>query len=74
MLLLKSLKKKEAGFCYIDTHAGCGSYDLQSEFACKNREFETGIREITGYGSVWNNENVVDKLIASKSNPNIFEG
>lgn len=46
MLLLKSLKKKEAGFCYIDTHAGCGSYDLQSEFARKNREYETGISRI----------------------------
>ena len=46
MLLLKSLKRKKAGFCYIDTHAGAGNYDLQSEFACKNREFETGISRI----------------------------
>ena len=48
LLLLKSLKRKKAGFCYIDTHAGCGNYDLQSEYARKNREYETGI------GMLWN--------------------
>ena len=43
ILLLQSLKRKNSAFCYIDTHAGCGQYDLQSEFARKNREYETGI-------------------------------
>jgi 23S rRNA (adenine2030-N6)-methyltransferase len=46
ILLLNSLKKKKAGFCYIDTHAGCGNYDLQSEFARKHSEYETGISRI----------------------------
>jgi 23S rRNA (adenine2030-N6)-methyltransferase len=43
ILLLKSLLKKEAPFCYIDTHAGNAHYDLHSRFAQKNREYETGI-------------------------------
>lgn len=51
MLLIKSLKKKDAPFCYIDTHAGSALYDLQSGFAQKNREYETGI------GRLWNIRN-----------------
>ena len=43
ILLLKSLLKKDAPFCYIDTHAGNAHYDLRSRFAQKNREYETGI-------------------------------
>ena len=43
ILLLQSLKRKNSAFCYIDTHAGRGQYDLHSEFARKNREYETGI-------------------------------
>lgn len=46
MLLLEALKKKDTPFCYIDTHAGCARYDLQSEFAQKNREYETGISRL----------------------------
>lgn len=51
MLLLEALKKKDSPFCYIDTHAGCARYDLQSEFAQKNREYETGISRL------WNLDN-----------------
>ena len=45
-MLLKALRKKENAFCYLDTHAGAGSYDLQSEYAQKNREYETGINRV----------------------------
>ena len=48
IMLLKSLGKKDAGFCYIDTHAGSGCYDLHSVYAQKNREFETGIGILWG--------------------------
>lgn len=48
MILLNELRKKNTPFCYIDTHAGAACYDLQSEFAQKNREYETGI------GLLWN--------------------
>jgi 23S rRNA (adenine2030-N6)-methyltransferase len=30
-LLLKSLHRKDTPFCYLDTHAGAGRYDLTSE-------------------------------------------
>ena len=48
ILILQALCRKQTPFCYIDTHAGAALYDLQSEFAQKNREFETGI------GRLWN--------------------
>jgi 23S rRNA (adenine2030-N6)-methyltransferase len=51
VLLLDVLKRKDTPFCYIDTHAGAAVYDLQSEFALKNREFETGISRL------WNLDN-----------------
>lgn len=43
MLVIESLLKKEKPFCYLDTHAGIGKYDLKSIEAEKTREFETGI-------------------------------
>jgi len=48
MLLIGSLQKKNTPFCYIDTHAGAANYDLQSDFAQKNREYETGISRLWG--------------------------
>ncbi len=44
--LLNALSRKTTPFCYIDTHAGIGNYDLFSEFAKKTREYETGIEKI----------------------------
>ena len=41
--ILAYLTHKPKPFCCIDTHAGAGSYDLASEPAQKNREFDTGI-------------------------------
>jgi len=41
MLLIQSLKQKEAGFTYIDTHSGSGLYDLK--FSSKTLEAENGI-------------------------------
>ena len=64
IMLLKSLLKKDSAFCYIDTHAGSAHYDLGSEFAQKNREYETGI------SLLWHAEDpppvVVDYLNAVK--------
>jgi len=44
--LMTSLSRKETPFCYIDTHAGTGYYDLFSESAKKTREYESGIEKI----------------------------
>lgn len=45
-LLLNKLKAKDKPFVYIDTHAGAGLYDLQSEEARKNAEFTGGVRKL----------------------------
>ncbi|MHB8535911.1 MAG: 23S rRNA (adenine(2030)-N(6))-methyltransferase RlmJ [Sulfuricaulis sp.] len=45
-LLLKSLHRKDAPFCYLDTHAGAGRYDLSSDSAQKTGEFNDGIRRL----------------------------
>lgn len=44
--LLKSFLKKPTPFCYLDTHAGAGFYDLSSEPSKKTNEFEHGILKI----------------------------
>jgi 23S rRNA (adenine2030-N6)-methyltransferase len=44
--LLKALAKKATPFCYLDTHAGSGRYDLASEAARKTGEFEQGISRV----------------------------
>jgi 23S rRNA (adenine2030-N6)-methyltransferase len=41
--LLLALKQKVKPFCYIDTHAGIGHYDLQHPWAQKNAEYKDGI-------------------------------
>jgi len=41
--LIESLKAKQTPFCYFDTHAGAGRYDLRSEAARKTREHEAGV-------------------------------
>jgi 23S rRNA (adenine2030-N6)-methyltransferase len=46
--LLEYLNQKDTAYMYIDTHAGGGIYALDSEYASKNAEYETGI------GPIWN--------------------
>lgn len=42
-LIMRSLLEKDKPFTVIDTHAGAGLYDLTSNFARKNSEFNTGL-------------------------------
>ncbi|MBS0584048.1 MAG: 23S rRNA (adenine(2030)-N(6))-methyltransferase RlmJ [Proteobacteria bacterium] len=44
--LLDALKTKPAPFCYIDTHAGAGRYDLRHEEARKTGEFVDGVQRL----------------------------
>lgn len=44
--LLQSLQRKDTPFCYLETHAGAGKYDLSSPMAQKNGEFNAGIGKI----------------------------
>ena len=67
--LLIGLAKKPKPFCYIDTHAGTGRYDLEHEWARKNAEFSNGI------GRLWDAREVPPLLepyldIVRKENPN----
>ena len=41
--LLEALKTKQTPFCYFDTHAGAGRYDLSGEEARKTGEHEDGV-------------------------------
>ena len=43
VMLLRRLKQKEKPFCFIDSHAGRGVYDLSSAQAQKTREAEAGV-------------------------------
>jgi 23S rRNA (adenine2030-N6)-methyltransferase len=44
--LITSISRKDTPYCYIDTHAGTGYYDLFSEFAKKTKEYEGGIEKV----------------------------
>lgn len=41
--LVRAMQHKDKGIRFIDTHAGPALYDLESEAAQKNREYERGI-------------------------------
>lgn len=44
--LLIALNAKDAPWCYLDTHAGTGRYDLRHPWAQKAREYENGIARL----------------------------
>jgi 23S rRNA (adenine2030-N6)-methyltransferase len=45
-LILLHLQKKDKGFTVLDTHAGCGQYDLTDPCALKTGEAESGVQKI----------------------------
>ncbi|HQV41593.1 MAG: 23S rRNA (adenine(2030)-N(6))-methyltransferase RlmJ [Moraxellaceae bacterium] len=44
--LLDSLGRKTSPYCYIDTHAGCGLYDLGASAPQKTLEFKSGLSRV----------------------------
>jgi 23S rRNA (adenine2030-N6)-methyltransferase len=44
--LLEALTQKDKPLWVVDTHAGAGSYSLQSAYAAKNAEYESGIARL----------------------------
>jgi len=44
--LFLALAKKDTPYCYVDTHAGIGRYDLSRPWALKNAEFRNGIARL----------------------------
>lgn len=45
-MILEHLKRKEKGFCYLDTHSGTGWYDLEDEAAAKTGDALSGIGKL----------------------------
>jgi 23S rRNA (adenine2030-N6)-methyltransferase len=54
--LLRYMGQKDAPYMYIDTHSGAGVYELDSGYAAKSAEHETGISRI------WDQENLSEPL------------
>ncbi len=46
LAVVDAMQHKPKGIAFLDTHAGPALYDLEHEFARKNREFECGIGAI----------------------------
>jgi 23S rRNA (adenine2030-N6)-methyltransferase len=46
LLLLRALHKKDTPFCYLDTHAGIGRYDLAAAAAQRSGEYRDGIARL----------------------------
>lgn len=44
--LIEHLQQKNTPFCYIDTHAGIGEYDLSSIYSQKTKEADNGILKL----------------------------
>lgn len=44
--LINYMGQKDAPYMYIDTHAGAGMYALDTGYAAKNAEYETGIAKL----------------------------
>lgn len=55
--LLRYLAQKDKPFWYIDTHAGAGCYALDSGYAAKNAEFDSGI------GRLWQRDDLPAPLV-----------
>lgn len=44
--LIEFMKKKDKPFCFLETHAGSGRYDLSSKEAEKTKEYKNGILKL----------------------------
>jgi 23S rRNA (adenine2030-N6)-methyltransferase len=75
------LKQKDKPLAYFDTHAGPGMYSLDSDFAQKTQEFQTGIAQIwndpelpkalQSYCELVKNLNETDALLHYPGSPGI---
>lgn len=48
---LRYVTRKPKPLLYLDTHAGAGAYRLEEGYAARNREWESGIRRLSGEGT-----------------------
>ncbi len=49
--LLRHFNQKDKPWWFVDTHAGAGAYALDSDYAQKNVEFESGISRLWQHGN-----------------------
>ncbi len=49
--LLAALSRKDKPWCYVETHAGAGAYDLAGEGATRTGEWRDGIGRLHGLGN-----------------------
>ena len=61
--LLAALQTKPAAFCYVDTHAGRGSYHLRGEEAERTREYVDGVQRLLGASNLPSTLDVYVKLV-----------
>src|SRR5690606_34707448 len=76
VLCCEHLIKKDKTLCYLDTHAGAGIYNLQSEAAKKNQEYLEGIDRLssaTRPPAVFNTYMQLIEL-ARKQHPHAYPG
>jgi len=52
LMLLEHFQRKQTPYCYVDTHAGAGLYDLTSEQALKTGEALDGILRLQATGEM----------------------
>jgi len=62
--VLKYMGKKDKPFSIVDTHAGAGAYTLSSDFAAKNKEYESGIAKLWQLSNAQMPESVADYVDA----------
>ena len=56
--LLNYLNQKDTAYTYVDTHSGAGLYSLDTGYATKNAEYETGIAPL------WERDDIPEALQA----------
>ncbi len=56
LTLIRAMQAKPGGIRFLDTHAGAGLYDLDSDIALKTREFERGI------ASLWSRDDLATPI------------
>jgi 23S rRNA (adenine2030-N6)-methyltransferase len=71
ILCCEHLCKKDKAFCYVDTHAGAGMYNLNSEAAKKNQEYRNGINTL--YDHIPANTNTSNNSPEKSLPPSVFK-
>ncbi|WP_438863713.1 23S rRNA (adenine(2030)-N(6))-methyltransferase RlmJ [Neptunicella sp.] len=73
MMIINKLKEKNKPFIYMDSHSGAGLYQLDSEMASKNKEFQGGIDRLMDKGEqnpdLLNYLNVISEFRAHNQYP-----